>query len=64
METKQLGCSARLVTYDELRANGWSKGMVRRFLGKALRAYPFALVEKAESDPLFTKAYRQALLSR
>ncbi len=64
METQSLGCSARLITYDELRHNGWSKGMVRRFLGMECRAYPFEQVANAESHPQFIKAYRKAMLAR
>lgn len=64
METNKAGIAARLVTTEELRANGWSKGMVQRFLGGHSRAYPLDRVEAIEAGPKFLAAYRQALLAR
>jgi hypothetical protein len=55
---------ARLVSYEELRASGWTKGMVVKFLGAAWRSYGLDEVEAAEAHPQFRAAWSRALRKR
>jgi hypothetical protein len=56
--------SARLVSYQELRESGWTKGMVVKFLGAAWRSYSLDEVEAAEAHPQFRNAWSRALQKR
>jgi hypothetical protein len=56
--------AARLVSYQELRESGWTKGMVVKFLGAAWRAYSLDEVEAAERHPQFRTAWSRAFSKR
>jgi hypothetical protein len=59
-----MAVSARLVSYQELRESGWTKGMVVKFLGAAWRSYSLDEVEDAEAHPQFRNAWSRALRKR
>jgi hypothetical protein len=60
----EMAVSARLVSYQELRESGWTKGMVVKFLGAAWRSYSLDEVEAAEAHPQFRNAWSRALQKR